>query len=127
MKLLRFIDIVNEAKTRSPKTKLKVGIGKDNFYDKDASITFFKVIEYICDLVGVENFAEDFPKLIKKDKSEFAPYTSLKINSTGEYFINTHSSTEEKKEILEKILSKYNIDGAIDIVLGSEVVVGKVK
>jgi hypothetical protein len=125
MKIIRYSDTINEAtKTRGDITTLVVRIGDKTFFNKEASITFYEVIEFISKNVGIEKFIEDNiessisgRKIIGLKPEDFPTYAKqgLKQSSGSKFIISTHSSTEVKKSILEYLLKFYNIEGTVEI------------
>jgi hypothetical protein len=119
-------DIINEAKTsrkRGDITTLVVNIGNKRFFNTEASNTFVEVIELVSNEVGIEKFIKDYMendisgrKFIGFKESDFPEYVrNIKTNSTGQFLINTHMSTVEKKNILDSLLEFYDIKGNIEV------------
>lgn len=119
-------DIINEAKTsgkRGDITTLVVNIGNKRFFNKEASNTFIEVIDFISKKVGIEKFITDINdysvsgrKFIGLNESDFPVYVkNIKKNSTGQFLINTHMSTSEKKNILDSILEYFKIEGNVEV------------
>ena len=124
MKFTRYKDMSNEifesdSYKRGEITNLVVKIGDKTFFNKNAATTFYDVIEFISKSVGIEKFIEDNidSKIIGLKKEDFPIYTRsvLRNNSTGQFIINPHSSTVEKKNILDSLFKLYNIEGTVDV------------
>ena len=119
-------DIINEAKTsgkRGDITTLVVNIGNKRFFNKEASNTFVEVIDFISKKVGIEKFITDINdnnvsgrRFIGLKETDFPVYVrNIKKNSTGQFLINTHMSTSEKKNILDSILEYFEIKGTVEV------------
>ena len=116
MKITRYNDMSNEIfegnsyKRKGDITVLVVKIGDETFFNKNAATTFYDVVEFISKSVGIEKFIEDNidSKIIGFKKEDFPIYTQgvLRNNSTGQFIINPHSNTVEKKNILDSLLIK---------------------
>ena len=127
MRIQNIGDILNEAKKTSIKrgdpTNLVVTIGDKRFFNTEASNTFVEVIEFVSNEVGIEKFIKDYMendisgrKFIGFKESDFPEYVRhVKTNSTGQFLINTHMSTSEKKNILDRLLEFYDIKGSVDV------------
>jgi hypothetical protein len=100
---------------KNPKTILKVTLEDGTvFQERKAKETFAKVIEHI----GVNSvkqlnlYLSGKPLISKEVKNNQNYYTRL----NNEYYICTHSSTNEKKKILNEISKKLNIGMNIEII-----------
>ena len=98
----------------SPLTRLCVTMpdGKviDSHHAKD---TFVDVIAEL----GLEEASRVVPNAVSKEP--FFPHNPKKAASTvqrGEFYINTHNSTERKKRILEQLASNLNVQLKIEII-----------
>jgi len=100
-------------------TNIRVTIDGDIFENSKASTTFVEVIDYIINNVEFNNI-NDFNSygkpIISNDIKFFPEYARTQVHKKGEYFVNCHSSTNEKKRIIDEILSKYNLVGNVEIV-----------
>ena len=123
MKIIKIGDIINESK-RGELTTIVVKIGDKTFFNRDASNTFVQVVNYISDSVGPEKFLQEnikassgrsFIGLTKEDLPKYVREGSLNKNTTGIFIISTHCSTNEKKNIIESLFDKYQIDGTVEI------------
>ena len=123
MKIVRYTELLNEGAKRGDLTTLVVKIGDKTFFNREASNTFVEIIEFISQSVGIEKFINDCiensvsgRKFIGFKDSEFPSYVrNLKRNSTGQFLINTHMSTSEKKVILDSLFEFFNIEGAVEV------------
>jgi hypothetical protein len=124
MKIVRYTELLNEGTKRGDLTTLVVKIGDKTIFNKEASITFYQVIEYISQNVGVDKFIKDNiessisgRKIIGLKPEDFPTYAKqgLKQSSTDKFIISTHSSTEVKKSILEYLFKLYNIEGTVEV------------
>ena len=137
MKISRYNDIdmilESELKVENPlmtqrkqKTTLVVNIGDKTFYNREAYKTFVEVVEEISNIVGVDKFIEDnCGKIIKGGviiglkKEDFTTTTVVNSSSclkeTKNFLVNTHSSTEAKKNRLDYLLNLYKINGSVSI------------
>ncbi len=128
MRISRYKDIdmilESELKVKNPLTTLVVNIGDKTFYNREAYKTFVEVVEEISNIVGVDKFIEDnCGKIIKGGviiglKKE--DFTTTAGNSSGlkqakNFLVNTHSSTEAKKNRLDYLLNLYEINGSVSI------------
>lgn len=121
---------IKKAVKRSDYTTLFVKIGEKEFFNKEASTTFIEVVEYISEEVGIDKFISDNissingRKIIGFKKEEFTlAVKRLKPSSVGGFLINTHTSTEDKKNILEYLIKFYDIEGTIEVRNRAEIVV----
>lgn len=104
---------------RSKITTIEVIIDNDKIEGEKASEIFMESIKHIINKVGYETFVKNkdsyknfisetldgFPKSIK----------SPNIHKIGNIYITTHSSTNSKKSILEKIFNFYGIEGSVSL------------
>lgn len=101
--------------TRSPHTGICVYYSEtDYIQEKTAADTFVTAIVK-AGLPDVENLKIIKEKgfLVSKDKN---PNAHSPLHKVGEYYINTHSSTQEKKGFLERISNALNLGWRIEIV-----------
>jgi hypothetical protein len=123
MKIFRFNESEDTSRRRGELTTLFVTIGDKKFFNREASSTFIQVIEFIADLVGPEKFVADNTTsigriFIRKDDSSFPTYvgiSSIHKSKTGLFYISTHCSTQEKKNIIDYLLKRYGISGSSEI------------
>jgi hypothetical protein len=128
MKIVRYTDLLNEGAKRGNLTTLVVKIGDKTFFNREASNTFVEVIEFISKSVGIEKFINDvgakenqnvfrIKKFIGLENTEFPSYAQgvIKRNSTGQFLINTHMSTHEKKVLLDSLFKFFKIEGTVEI------------
>lgn len=110
-------DVVYDGKKiiRSPHTGICVYYSETDFVqEKTAADTFVTAIVK-AGLPDVENLKIIKEKgfLVSKDKN---PNAHSPLHKVGEYYINTHSSTQEKKGFLERISNALNLGWRIEIV-----------
>lgn len=101
--------------TRSPHTGICVYYSETDFIqEKIAADTFVTAIAK-AGLSNVENLKIIKEKgfLVSKDKN---PYAHSTLHQVGEYYINTHSSTQEKKIFLERISKALKLGWRVEIV-----------
>ena len=112
-------DCLGFTSKRSKKTTLSVIIDNKTIFDKNAANTFVELINHISGIAGKENLYNDFPKIFNKSEF-FWKKNNNKVQQTkddsGSYFIFTNTSTENKKNLLEIIFRKYNIDIEVSII-----------
>jgi hypothetical protein len=101
-------------------------------------MTFYQVIEYISQNIGVDKFIKDNinssisgRKIIGLKPEDFPTYAKqgLKQSSTDKFIISTHSSTEVKKSILEYLFKFYSIEGTVEVrnrIEKNDVVIGNI-
>jgi hypothetical protein len=131
MKIFKFNEQAEiSLRKRGEQTTIVVKIDNEKFLNKEASTTFIQVIEHIADLVGPEKFLNDNGRsnkgrlFLHESESEFPNYVrkgSISKSKTGLFYINTHSSTQEKKNIIDFLLDKYKINGSVEIVSRSPI------
>jgi hypothetical protein len=103
-----------EIKQRKKQSSLiKVQIGEQIIFKKTAVETFLDVIEYVANIVTIDTMEIDL-HFITKDPSR--TFQSERFDSTGMYRIDTNTSTERKKELLERIFNLYKIEAEVSII-----------
>jgi hypothetical protein len=109
---------------RSEKTNIKVKIDTNEFSNQTAAETFFEVIEFISKKVGIEKFLEDNEKItspykfIDISEDSFPNYSSgsIRLSSSGKFYISTHCPTRDKSKVISDLLDKYEIDGSVELI-----------
>jgi hypothetical protein len=97
-------------------TTLKIKIGDMNISSNKAKSCLIEFIQFIFTKVEPVQFALDYPNLLKTSKDNFPDYKKNQAVSIGEFWFDTHSSTQEKKRIISDIMNFYSIDGSVDII-----------
>lgn len=112
-------------KIRKEKSTLSVEIDGKIVNKGNAKSTFIYVINHISNLVGKDILYNDFPQIFNNEvfinSKDNSNYNSGKDDSNN-YFIMTHTTTNDKKNTLERISKKYNIDMKVDIIGLSETI-----
>lgn len=101
---------------RSPKTGLCVWTSADEFIqEKKANLTMAKAVEKAgAEAVAALAIPHDGDKLVSK--STHPKYSREQQHLSGGYLLNTHSSTETKKNQLEQISKRLGLNWKIDII-----------
>jgi hypothetical protein len=114
---------------KSP-TNLSVLIGDKVINKGTAANTFIHIINYISNIVGKDVLNKDFPQIFNKEEFINTKYNT-KYNSGKDdsdmYYIHTHTGTDAKKNILENISRKYDIDLKVNIVGTTETIISTSK
>lgn len=89
----------------------------DEIYIKEFSSkkTFTKTLEYLIDNYSIYQFDLKSYPFINYKSDKFNDSSAL-IETYGDYYINTHSSTSVKKSQLEKIIANFTDNFKIEIV-----------
>ncbi len=105
-----------ESIKRSPKTGLCVWTSADEFIqEKKANLTMAKAVEKAgAEAVAALAIPHDGDKLVSK--SVHPKYSREQQHLSGGYLLNTHSSTETKKNQLEQISKRLGLNWKIDII-----------
>ena len=101
---------------KSEWTNLKVILSDRVITSNKARECLIESISYILDIIDPIQFAMDFPNIFKTSKDNFPDYKKNQSHRLGEFWLDTHSSTKEKKKILTEIFGFYNIGVVIEII-----------
>ncbi len=106
----------NNLRTRSPKTILRVLIYNTLIREKKAVITFVKTLERIgCDKVSTLKLSCCGMPLVSKDEpAQNGNYPNYK--QLGDWYVITHSSTADKKQILDEVSQRLGFNMKVDII-----------
>jgi len=111
-------------KVRKEKSTIDVELNGEIINKGSAKDTFIYIINYVSNIVGKELFYNDFPQIFNKEQFivKNGKYSGHKYNTckddSNEYFIMTHTSTNDKKNTLEKISKMYNIELLVNVIDG---------
>ena len=102
--------------------KLSVVIDGQTISNKNSAETFVYSINYLSNKVGKEKLNNDFPKIFSK--SEFFWKKTIRedrkvrqsVDDSGEYYIFTNTSTNDKKKAIDFLYKNYNIDIEVSII-----------
>jgi hypothetical protein len=100
---------------KSPWTNISVEIDGINLSSDSGKVSFINSIKYIISKVGEVNLAIDFPNILKLDLNEYPEYKKCQSEKLDKFYLDTHSSTQEKIKILKSIVEKYNITSNISV------------
>lgn len=110
-------EIEKEIRTgkKAPWTNLEVNI-EDNLIKCDsAKLTYGKAIEEILKLVDPVQFSIDFPRIFKLKKEDYPEYKRNQCIKIGEFYLDSNTSTSQKKRDICSVFSKYGIKGEVNI------------
>lgn len=101
--------------TRSPHTGICVYYSETDFIQENTAADTFVAAIKKAGLSDVEalKIIKEKGFLVSKDKN---PYAHSTLRKVGEYYINTHSSTQEKKNFLERISKALKLGWRVEIV-----------
>jgi hypothetical protein len=101
---------------KSPWCNLIVEIDGINLsVEGSAKNTFVNFINKILEDIDIVQLAIEFPKILKSNKEDFAEYKRGQVEKIGDFYLDTHSSTSEKKKIISDLISYYKINGVVFI------------
>ena len=100
---------------KSPWTNISVEIDGIDLSGDSAKVSFINSIKHIISKVGEVNLAIDFPNILKLDLNEYPEYKKGPSEKLDKFYLDTHSSTQEKIKILKNIVEKYNISSNISV------------
>jgi len=98
---------------KSPWTNILVEIEGVSLSGDSAKTSFIKSIKYIISKVGDVNLAIEFPNILKSNLDEYPDYKKTQAEKLDNFYLDTHSSTQEKIKILNRIIAKYEFVATI--------------
>jgi hypothetical protein len=101
---------------KSPKTNIKIEIDDIDYSCLVAKDGFTKAFNKIVEIVGEVRLSLDFNSVFKSDPESYPEYKRKQLSKIGNFYLDCHSSTDEKFKILSRIISKYNINGKVEVV-----------
>lgn len=103
---------------RATYTNLNITIDNVIITGERAKDRFSNFIKYLLDnnIKDISTLSVDFTNILKKNISEYSQYAQNQLSFIDGYYLNCHNSTYEKKRIIDKISSKYNLGVICDIV-----------
>ena len=99
---------------RMPWSNLKIEIDGIDVTSENARTGFINFIKKVIEKVGDVKVASDFSDILKISPNLFPTYATGTEN-LGSFYLRTHSSSQSKKTILEKIIDKYSIDAKVNL------------
>jgi hypothetical protein len=96
-------------------TNLVINIDGQDFTGSNAKDGFINSIKYIINNIGIITFNNDFGYLLKENIEDFPIYKQNQLTKINDFYLSSHSSTTQKKEILENMIEKYKLNGIISI------------
>ena len=76
---------------------------------------FINSINHILTKITPTQLAIDFSRIFKQNQDDYPEYKQKSLEKIGNFYLDTHSSTNTKKKLLEDIFEKYNLNGKIEI------------
>ena len=109
-------EIEKEIRTgkKSAWTNLKVEFNGVDISGDSAKNVFINSIKEILKNIDPVQFSLDFPKIFKLSLDDYPDYKRSQSLKIGNFYLDTHSSTKEKENILINIFKKYNINAKIN-------------
>ena len=103
---------------RSASSNLNISINNTTIAGDRAKDRFSNFIKYLIDngIKDMPTLSSDFTNILKKNISEYPQYSQNQLSFIDGYYLNCHSSTYEKKRIIDKISSKYNLNVICQVV-----------
>jgi hypothetical protein len=103
---------------RATYTNLNITIDNVIITGEGARDRFTNFIKYLLDnnIKDISTLSVDFTNILKKNISEYPQYSQNQLSFIDGYYLNCHNGTYEKKRIIDKISSKYNLGVICDIV-----------
>jgi len=96
---------------RQPWTNLAINIDNIDLSADNAKDGYLNAIKYIFTKINEITVALDFNNIIKTKSDDFASYK--RSEKVGSFYIDTHSSTQTKKSILDYMIEKYQLSGSV--------------
>ena len=106
-------ELENEIRVKASRLPLFVEIDGIEISGDNAKSVFVESIKFISSKVDLVEMALSFPKLLKTNPQDFPDYKQGPLERIGEFYLDCHSSTTLKRDILNKILEKYSISGVV--------------
>jgi hypothetical protein len=108
-------EIEKEIRTgRAASTNLYIQIDDIDLSGESAKDGFINAINHILTKVAPTQFLIDFSRIFKQNSDDYPDWVKS-IEKIGNFYIDTHSSTNKKKRPLDDIIRKYNLNGKIEI------------
>jgi hypothetical protein len=104
-------ELENEIRVKTSRLPLSVEMDGIVINGDNAKTVFVESINFISSKVDLVEMALSFPKLLKTNPQDFPDYKQNQLEKIGEFYLDCHSSTTLKGDILNKILEKYSISG----------------
>lgn len=103
---------------RSAWTNLEITIDDITISGIKAKDRFFNFIKWIVDnnKVDINNLSNDFSGILKKNLEDFAEYKRIQSNTIYGFYLDCHSGTIEKKNIIDRISDKYGLGVICNVV-----------
>ena len=110
-------EIEKEIRTgkKSPWTNLEVNIEGNLLKFDSAKSTYGKAIEEILKSIDPIQFSIDFPRIFKLNKDDYPEYKRSSLIKIGDFYLDTYTNTAQKKREICNALTKYKINGEVNI------------
>ena len=106
-------ELENEIRVKASRLPLFVEIDGIEISGDNAKSVFVESIKFISSKVDLVEMALSFPKLLKTNPQDFPDYKQSQLEKINDFYLDCHSSTTLKRDILNKILEKYSISGVV--------------
>lgn len=101
---------------KSEWTTLKIKVDGLEITSKKAKNCLVDFVQFLLTKIDPIQFALDFPNLFKTNRDNFPDYKKNQSVNIGDFWLDTHSSTQEKRRIIIDVMNFYSIDGLVEIV-----------
>jgi ribosomal protein S7 len=101
---------------KSEWTNLKITFDGEEIIQEKAKDSLIQFVKKVLERVEPVQFAIDFPRLLKANREDFPIYKKNQSQSIGDFWLDTHSSTSEKKRMCLEILDFYGFSGGVEII-----------
>ena len=106
-------ELENEIRVKASRLPLFVEIDGIEISGDNAKSVFVESIKFISSKVDLVEMALEFPRLLKSNPQDFPDYKQSQLEKINDFYLDCHSSTTLKRDILNKILEKYSISGVV--------------
>lgn len=108
-------DETKQSINRAKASNLKIELDGIDISGTNARNGFINFMKEAIHQIGDEKISEDFPDILKSEPNAFPTYCK-NPEQIDNYFLRTHSNSQTKKSIIEKICEKYSINGKVILV-----------
>ena len=105
--------IEENIRKRSNWTNLRIEVDNNDISGESAKEGFVNFIKYTFNKIGDVNVAIKFTDIIKSDVREFAEYKQKSVERINNLYLDTHSSTQGKKDKIQEIINTFNLNGSV--------------
>ena len=106
-------ELDTEIKLKASRIPLNVEIDGVVINGDNAKSVFVESIKYISSKLDIVEMVVDFPRILKTNPEDFPEYKINQLEKIGDFYLDCHSSTSNKRQILKDIFEKYSINGLV--------------